>query len=130
MERVSAGVLDAQLGVVAVRFDFYDCASNGAADGYERPACEVGGGIEFDNPRATEKAHGAPSVQRRDHLVLFAFGRIVDNEEGCHSVTRTHELFALELGARHDRLPASILSLNLSVSSHFAPLLSSLVLKD
>ncbi len=50
-ERIPAGVLDVQLGVVAVRSDLYDRASNGAANGYERPACEVGGGIEFHAPR-------------------------------------------------------------------------------
>jgi hypothetical protein len=110
-------VLGAQLGVVAVRFDLYDRASNGAADGYERPACEVGSGIKFDNPRATEKARGAPSVERRDHLVLFAFGRIVDDE-------------ALELGARDRRLSQPQLYLNLWSIDILPALLPSLVLKD
>ena len=76
--------LGAQLGVVAVRFDLYDRARNSAANGYERPTCEVGGGIEFDHPRSAKNAPGAPPVQRLDHFSLFAFARIVDNEEGCH----------------------------------------------
>jgi hypothetical protein len=47
-------------------------------------AREVGGGIEFDHPGAVENARGAPSVKRRDHLALFAFVRVVHDEEGCH----------------------------------------------
>ena len=35
-ERVSAGVLGAHLGVIAVRFDLYNRARNGTANGYER----------------------------------------------------------------------------------------------
>ena len=71
-ERVAAGVLGAHLGVIAVRFDLYNRARNGTANGYERPAHQVGGGMEFDNPRATENARGDPSLvgareQRRRH---------------------------------------------------------------
>jgi hypothetical protein len=78
------GVLDAHLGVVAVRLNLYNRARNDAANTYERPAREVGGGIEFKHPCAAKNARGAPSVKRRDHLLLFAFAWVVHNEEGCH----------------------------------------------
>src|SRR5262245_50757266 len=83
-ERVSDGVIGAHLGVVAVRLDLYNRARNDAANTYERPAREVGGGIELKHPCAAKNARGAPSVKRRDHLLLFAFARVVHNEEGCH----------------------------------------------
>ncbi len=92
-------MLGAQLGVVAVRFDLYDRASNGAADGYERPACEVGSGIKFDNPRATEKARGAPAPRPPRALCLWSDRR---RRGTMPSVTRTHES-SLELGARDRR---------------------------
>jgi hypothetical protein len=83
LERILAGGLDADLSVIAVGLDLHDCArSLGTADSYERPARDVGGGIEFDNPRAAENARATPSVERRDHLALFAFARFVDDEEG------------------------------------------------
>jgi len=83
-ERVSAGVLGAHLGVIAVRLHLYNRARDGTANSYERPEREVGGGIEFDHPCAAENARGAPSMKRRDHLALFAFARVVHDKEGCH----------------------------------------------
>jgi hypothetical protein len=77
-------VLGAHLGVVAIRFDLYNRARNDAANTYERPAREVGGGIEFKHPCAAKNARGAPSVKRRDHFLLFAFAWVVHEEEGCH----------------------------------------------
>jgi hypothetical protein len=74
----------ARLGVVAIRLDLYNRARNDAANTYERPAREVGGGIEFKHLCAAKNARGAPSVKRRDHLLLFAFAWVVHNEEGCH----------------------------------------------
>src|SRR5262249_51355984 len=83
-ERVSADGVGAHLGLVAVRFDLYNRARNVTANSYERPARQVGGGIEFDHPCAAENARGAPSVKRLDHLAFFAFARVVHDEEGCH----------------------------------------------
>jgi hypothetical protein len=77
-------VLGPHLGVVAVRLNLYNRARNDAANTYERPAREVGGGIEFKHPCAAKNARGAPSVKRRDHLLLLAFAWVVHNEEGCH----------------------------------------------
>jgi hypothetical protein len=120
-ERVSTGVLGAHLGVIAVRLDLYNRARNGTANGYERSTRHVGGAIEFDNPRATENACGAPSMKRRDHLGLFAFARVVHEEEGCHllSALTNHALG----GAHHRRFsrPPSVYSL--SVGTYLAAML-------
>ena len=67
-------MLGAHLGVVAARFDLYNRARNDAANTYERPAREVGGGIEFKHPCAAKNARGAPSMKRRDHLLLACRG--------------------------------------------------------
>ena len=74
-------MLGAQLGVVAVRFDLYDRASNGAPTAMS--ARRARSAVELNSiTHAPRKRRVAP--QRRDHLVLFAFGRIVDDEERCH----------------------------------------------
>jgi hypothetical protein len=64
-------VLGAHLGVIAVRLDLYNCARNDAANTCERPAREVGGGIEFKHPCSAKNARGAPSVKRRGSATLY-----------------------------------------------------------
>src|SRR6266403_641696 len=108
-----------------MRLERYDRARNVTANREERSAREIGGGIKFDHPGAAENARAAPSVKRRDHLVLFAFARVVDDEESCHLLRAlTHH--AWRVGARHRRFsrPQSYRAIDIS-----PPCLSSLVLK-
>jgi hypothetical protein len=77
-------MVGAHLGVITIRLDLYNRTRNDAANTYERPAREVGGGIESKHPCAAKNARGAPAVKRRDHFLLFAFAWVVHNEEGCY----------------------------------------------
>src|SRR5215831_17504947 len=119
-ERVSDGVLGAHLGVVAVRLDLYNRARNDAANTHERPAREVGGGIEFKHPCAAKNARGAPSVKRGDHLLLFAFAWVVHNEEGCHR-SRAQRPRKLDAGPGNSSPGAFFTSRNGSSVSSSAP---------